>query len=249
VPTPTFEESYPEIDIIVGRRKSSWAYISVMDWKEVRAHLIERIWAKWELYDPAKAQSLEHWANRVITNALLNLRRDCLLRHARPCIGGGKAGGKHCSYNSGGESCEAPWVKSKKQCSECSLYAEWQRTRESQFNIKSNVALEHHAQEVSNIQGDFSDIDDIKKQLDAAMKKELTPWEWHIYRAIFIEHLTPTETSEQLQALVKTWKRAPRAEETAGYQGVLQIKREIEKMMKLWLSREGHIGENQGENQ
>jgi hypothetical protein len=236
---PTFEACSTEVISIIARRKSSWAYVSIMEWNEVSNILLEHIWAKWSLYDPVKAKSLEHWANRVITNRLFNLRRDLIGRYSRPCIGGGKASGQHCVYNSGGTGCS--FTASKKQCSECPLYAEWQKTREPQFNIKNNVALEYHAQEVSNIQGDFSDVDGIKKKLDAAMHEELTTWEWHIYKALYIDHLSPTETSEHLQLIVKTWKRAPRANEVAGYQSVLQHKRQLEGMMREWLRREDHI--------
>lgn len=236
---PTFEECSTEILTIIGRRRSSWTYLSLMEWQDVNALLLERIWKKWHTYDPAKAKTLEHWVNRLITNALLNLRRDLYLRLAKPCIGGGKSNGKSCVFNLGGDSCSH--TKSKKQCSECPLYAEWEKTREPQFKIKSNVSLEHHAQEVSNIQGDFSDINEIKERLDEAMKKELTPWEWHTYKAIYIEHLSPTQTSERLQAIVKTWKRTPRPEEQTAYQAVLQNKHRFEMMMKDVLRRAGHI--------
>ncbi len=236
---PSFEESAQEVIAIIETRRSSWTYLSLMEWSDVSAILRERIWRKWHLYEPAKAKNLEHWVNTVITHALLNLRRDNLLRYARPCIGGGKTNGKSCAYNLGGDSCG--FTKGGKQCAECPLYAEWQQTREAQLNLKSNVALEHHAQEVSNIQGDFNDIEAIKDQLDARMKEELTQWEWKVYTLLYVQHLTPTMASVKLEELVKTWKRAPREEEQFSYQAVLQKGRWFKELMHDVLRREGHI--------
>ncbi len=233
----TFDIAYPEIATIVASRRSSWTYLSVMEWSDVSAQLIERIWMKWDKYDPA--EPLENWTNTLISNALFNLRRDLVLRYARPCIGGGKAGGIHCVYNKNNDSCTA--TPSGKQCSECPLFADWQRNRQHKHNLKSSIALEHHAQEVSNIQGDFSDIDAIKGALDKQMKKELTQWEYRIYKMLYMQHLTPAQTSERLEAYSKTKKRALKSDEQFSYQAILRQKRWLKDMMKEVLRRNGHI--------
>lgn len=236
---PTFNEAYPEIDRIVSSRRGAWTYLSILPWEDVRQELLIRIYNKWDKYDPQKAPKLENWINTVITNALLNLRRDNLLRLARPCIGGGKTNGKSCTYNTGGDSCS--FTPSGKQCEECPVFLDWKQKREAQFNVKSNVSLENHSQEVSNIQEDFMDTNSIKCQVDTIMIKQLTQWEAKIYRLLFIKHMTPTEVSEQLIASSKKRKRPLRPEEKTNYQSVLAMQREFKGMMREILKREGHL--------
>lgn len=239
VQKPSFEESYPEINAIIQSRRGAWNYVSVVEWQDISQILLLRVFEKWDKFDPSKGP-LEHWVNRLATNAILNAKRDQGgARWSRPCVGGGRANGKSCTFNTGSTTCS--YTPSGKQCSECVLYADWQRTREHQFNIKSTVALDNHAQEVSNIQEDFHDYDGIKNSLDEHMRKELTKWEYKVYVMLYIRHLTPTMTSTELQNLVKKWKRAPREDEQTGYQAVLQYQRRFKEMMLEILSREGHI--------
>ncbi len=236
---PTFEESYPEINKIVQSRKSAWTYTSVSEWADLSQILLMRVFEKWSQFDPAKGP-LENWVNRLVTNAILNAKRDIGgSRWMRPCCGGGKSNGKSCIYNTGGDSCT--YTKSGKQCAECPLFAEWAKTRQHQFNIKSTVALENHAQEVSNLQGDFSDIEGVKEMLDKKMKGELTAWEYHVYRCIYVKHMTPAETGKELEAITKKWKRAPREEERFDYQFILSKQRWCKEMMITILKREGHL--------
>lgn len=239
-PKPTFEEAYPEIAIIVAKRRGDWTYVSIIPWQDISQDLLLHINKKWHLYNPAKAPKLEHWVNTVISNALLNYRRDKgNQRWTRPCVGGGKSNGKSCVYNQGGDSCA--YTSSGIQCSQCPLYAEWEKRRQHLFHLKSNVALENHAQEVSNMQGDFSDIEGVKNSLDAAMVKELTRWEGKIYRALFQKHLTPNETCEWLLKEASKRKRPLGPNEPTSYSAVLTMQREFKGMMKEWLRREGHI--------
>ncbi len=234
---PSFESRAQEVISIIESRRSSWTYLSLMEWNDVSAILRERVWRKWHLYDPSKP--LENWVNTLISRALMNLRRDLVLRLSRPCIGGWNAKGKTCVHNLGGDSCEI--TSSHKQCAQCPIYADWQKAREHQLNIKSTVALEHHAQEVSNMPGHFIDAEAIKQELDSKMKAELTSWEWRIYRLVYVENLSPTAASARLESMVKTWKRAPRADEQTTYQAVLQKTRWLKEMMLTILRREGHL--------
>jgi hypothetical protein len=235
---PAFEHAYPEIKRIVETRRGSWTYTSLMEWTDVSAIIVERAWRKWDTFEPAKGP-LENWLNRLISHALINLRRDLLLRWSRPCIGGWNARGKTCFHNLGGETCAI--TKSHKQCAECPIYADWQKAREHQLHIKSTVALEHHAQEAHNIQGDFTDAAEIKDKLDAAMKEELTPGEWRVWYCLYVKHMKPSEASTHLEALVKTWKRLPRPDEIYGYQSILQTSRRLKEIAMEWLRREDHI--------
>lgn len=238
-PKLSFEESYQEVSRIVYSRRGSWTYLSILSWEDVSQELFIHIYEKWHLYDPEKAPKLENWINTVITNALLNLRRDKLLRLARPCIGGGKTNGKSCAYNLGGDSCS--FTASGKQCEQCPVYKEWKEKREAQFHVKSNVALENHSQEVSNIQEDFTDINAIKEQIDRLMLKELSRWEGKVYRALFVKHMKPADVSLWLVKEASQRKRPLNSSEKTSYQAILAYQREFKGMMKEILVREGHI--------
>jgi len=235
---PSFEECYPEIARIVATRRPDWTYVSVMPYDDVAQELFLRISTKWHLYNPAKAPKLEHWVNTLITNAFFNLRRD-VRRFARPCINSDKNSGRYCSYNLGGDACA--YTASKIQCNECPLYAEWAKKRQHQMHSQSYVALENHAQEVSNIQGDFTDAGPIKEWLDEQMLKELNRWEGKVYRALWIRNMTPAETSAWLIKEAAQRKRPLGPNEPASYQACLTYRREFEQMMKAFLRRAGHI--------
>ncbi len=228
---PSFEESYPEVARIVASRKGAWTYVSLMEWSDVSSIVTTRIWKQWHYYRPEKGP-LENWANTVISRALVNLRRDLALRYARPCV-------KECSYNLGGDACGL--TKSRTQCAECPLYAEWEKGRRHQFNIKSTVALDNHIQEVHSKPGDNCDIEGVKDMIDQRMKQELTTWEYKLYIMLYIKHLSPTDASVGLQQSIKTWKRAPRKDEEWGYQFILEKQRWFKELMMDILKREGHI--------
>ena len=235
---PTFEASLPEITRILHSRRSAWTYTSIAAWEDVSQEILLRLIKKWHKFDP-KRGPLEHWLNRFISNAIQNEKRDRGgNRWAKPCIGGGKSNGRSCAYNTGGDTCS--YTKSGKQCAECPLYKAWSLGRQHQFNIKSTVALDNHAQEVSNQPQDFLDIADIQATLHRRMREETTPWEWRIFVCLYIKHLTPVQTGAVLEAVAKKWKRAPRAEERYDYQFILSQQRWCKQMMYAILKREGY---------
>lgn len=238
---PTFEAALPEIMRIVASRRGSWAYISIMPWEDVSQHLLMRAFQKWPLYDPAKGP-LENWLNTLISRELINLRRDLYLRTAKPCVGGftGRANGKHCEYNLGGDACA--FTRSKVQCAECPVYAKWQRERESQHHVKAQVSLENHTQEAHNMPDDSIDVMAIKEWLHKAMLAELTRWEGRVYRLSIVQELPPAQVVEILEKEVAKRKRPLAAQEGYTYGHILQYNRTFRGMMRVLLLREGHIG-------
>lgn len=184
----TFEKNIDFIKQQISKRKSTWR-LSTIDWEDVEIQLLTRIWQKFHLYREEDGP-LEHWLNRVISNFIKNLLRDNLTKFSRPCILG-------CIYNLGGISCG--FTKSKTQCGECKLYANWQKKKESQFNIKSSLPLENHSQEINNKQSDFIDIDKAKKVIDEKIKNKLDRRERKIYKMLFISYMTPQEVSDTLK--------------------------------------------------
>lgn len=206
-----------------------------MEWEDVAQDLLIRIWKKYHLYDPSKSQArpskkLEHWINKVITNRLHHLRRQTYYKHARPCVGGWNAQGqKRCAQNLGGNACGL--TPSGKQCAECPVYADWLKNKGAMHNIKASVALEDHAQEVNNRQSTFTDVEEKKLALDEQMKRRLTPWEWNIYKALFVMHLTPMQASAHLRTLAAKRKRSLKPTDVIEYQLVLHEQKRMTEMI------------------
>lgn len=237
---PTYEEAYPEIESIVSKRRASWTYLSLMEWSDVKQELLMRAYTEWHRFNP-EVGPLQNWLNTLITNRLFNLRRDLLLRTARPCIGGGKTNGKSCVYNTGNDSCSL--TPSKTQCAECPVFAKWEREKKAQHHVKNQVSLENHAQEVHSKPDDSADIEGVREWLHTAMLGELSRWEGRVYRLVIIQEIAPSEVAEILTREVARRKRPPSAVEQYSYTAILGYRRMFRGMMRTFLLREGHIGE------
>jgi RNA polymerase sigma factor (sigma-70 family) len=189
-----FEARFPELKIILGRRKSSWT-LTTLDWDDVSSILMVRLWQKFHLYEPEKGP-LENWANRVISRALSNILRDSLYKWSKPCVTAGPSGGL-CVFNLADNGCA--YTKSKTKCGECKLYAKWQKKKESLYNIKASLPLDSHSQEVQNLQEDFLDVEAAKKIIDEKMMAQLNLHDAQIYKMLFIDHLSMEEVGKMMK--------------------------------------------------
>lgn len=229
---PPIEKLLPFVQHEINQKRRSWT-LTTMSFEDASQEVMIRVWKQYEkgLFDPTKAP-FQHWLNRLITNAFKNLLRDNLLRWQRPCI---RDGG--CVYNLGDGHCS--FTKSGNQCEECPLFKEWKQKKESEYNIKASVALEHHSQEVHSIQSDFADIEGAKKIIDAKMLAELGRWERIVYRLLYIDNLTPIQASEQLKIIAARPRKRPlKPTDAVEYQMVLRLATEMRQMMKLIIIRE-----------
>jgi hypothetical protein len=226
---PSFEEQLPFIEKQIEYRRKKWT-LTTLDWDDCKQLILIRIWQKYAQFDPSKGP-FEHWLNRLISHALINILRDHLYRWQRPCV---RDGG--CVYNLGTGHCG--FTSNGLQCNECPLYKEWVEKRESEYNIKSSLALEHHAQEVSSIQSDFMDIEGKKKVIDEKMKAELGQWEWQVYKHLYIMYLTPLEATKALEKVAATRKRPLRPTDPIDYQAILKLSKTYKEMMLDIIKRE-----------
>lgn len=188
-----FKALYPEIKVIVMRRRASWT-LSIMAWEDVESILITRIYRQLHLYDPAKP--FENWANRLISNQISNILRNNLYKHARPCVAANPAGGD-CACNLGGDRCS--FTPSGKQCEECPLFARWRRKKESALNISMSLPLDTHIQEVQNAQSDFLDIEGIKPQIDTYVMRHLNKHDAKVYRLLYIDNKSVEEVAKRMK--------------------------------------------------
>ena len=211
----------------INRRRHKWT-LSTYSFEDFRQDLLVHFWQKYEdKYDPEKAP-LENWINSVISNQTKNALRNHLYKHAKPC--------GPCSYNQGGDACG--YTPNGKQCAACPIFAKWQKRKEAQHNIKATLSLDapSHAQEVSNIQSDFTDYDAAMKRIHEVMLTQLTPFERRLYRLLIIRHVPPAEASEKLKKVMK--RKKLKEGEGVGYQALLQMLKTFRSMIVLVIQQE-----------
>lgn len=222
--TITFESQSTFIKEQINKRRSNWR-LSTLDWDDAAQIIFIRIWQKWFLYDPE--QKLENWVNTVITNQIKNLLRDNLTKFSRPCV-------QKCIFNLGGNACG--YTKSGLQSNECPKYAEWQKKKEAQFNIKASLPLENHTQEVNNKQSDFLDIKSAKEVIDIKIKPRLNRRERKLYKVLYIDNMTAQEACEFLK------QEESKIYEPESYAKILEFQKKVISISKKIIQEEDLAG-------
>ena len=205
-----FEDFIETIDEEIKKRKSKWKLTSItwMDFDDISQILRIHIYKKWHLYDPKKP--LAPWLNRIITNQIKNLIRNNYGNYARPCL--------KCAASEGGDLC----VIYEKQCSDCPLYANWEKNKKIAHDVKGPVSLENHQQDICNLRESSDlDIDLAFSKLNTILPKFLKPIEWKIYENLYIKNLSETEVANLMGYKTSEKNRSP------GYKQIKNIKKSI----------------------
>jgi RNA polymerase sigma factor (sigma-70 family) len=206
---PTFEESIDDIDREIAKRRNKWnlTVLAWMDFQDVSQILRIHIYKKWHLYDPEKP--LGPWINRIISNQIKNLIRNNYGNYARPCL--------RCAAAEGGELCSIY----TKQCNDCPLYSNWEKSKKRAHDAKLPVSLEDHHQEVHSMPSDTIDIEKIAKKLHKKMKSILKPVEWSVYKYLYVEQRSEEEAAKLMGYRTSEKGRQP------GYKQIKNIKKSI----------------------
>lgn len=210
----SFEDRLDFIQRQIEKRKSKWT-LSTYSWEDASQEILIRVWKKYHTYKP-EVGKFENWVNRLISNAIHNLLRDNLYKYARPCISAGSSGGA-CIKNTGGDGCS--YTPSRTQCSECPLYADWEKKKKNQYNVKDTVSIENHTQEVYTRKHEDIDVDMVKTILDEEMPKRLNSFEWKVYQMLHIQNLSEEEVGKKLK-----YKKSKNSK-TPGYQMIRTLKK------------------------
>jgi len=185
-PKASFESKILEIDQEISKRKHKWNLTTLawMDFSDVAQILRIHIYKKWKMYD--QNQPLAPWINRIVSNQIKNLIRNNYGNYSRPCL--------KCAAAENEDGCNIYG----NQCSQCPLYAKWEKSKKSAYDIKLAVTLENHTQEVHNIIEDDLDIDKAAKNIHAKMQKILKPVEWKFYNLYYIQNKSEEESAALL---------------------------------------------------
>lgn len=227
-----FNELYPEISRIIERRRGGWT-LSTMPWEDASAHLMEKIWANFDKYDPERP--LDRWVNTVVTHAIMNLLRDNLVKHSRPCVAA-SAYGCACAFNRGGDLCG--WTKSGIQDSSCKFLAKWLKKKHAKFAISTPLSIENHTDEYYTKPGEIVTeewIADKKKIIDSKIARRLSKEEGKIYKLLFIQGLEEKEVGEKMGYKKQT------NSEVRGYLQIRAAKIKIREVAEQIISEEGIV--------
>lgn len=192
-----FEDRYEVIDEQIKRRRSKWylSAISWISWEDVEQIIRTHIYNKWHLWD--QKRSIEPWLNRIISNQIKNILRNHYSNFVRPCT--------TCPFNISGsvdyinDDNHCSWTSSKKQDSSCPLFAKWEKSKKSAYNINMASSIDDNISSVDKSWGSHSfDIDKSRDKLNIAMKKNLNKKQYSIYKMLYIDNLEPEIVAEKL---------------------------------------------------
>ncbi len=233
----TFEQRYEEIVREIDKRKNQWT-LNSMAFEDARQIILIHVYKKYHLFEESKVidgrkVEFTHWVNSLITHKIYGIWRDNLAIFSRPCVGNPRDGMERCAFNAGGDLCTA--TKSGKQCSECKLYKDWETRKKDHHAVKQTLTLENHSQEVSNIQSDFTDIEEKKRVIDEKMKERLDKQEWKAYKMLIVDGKTERQAA---QALGFKKKRGKKSRMYPGYLKILALRHKFVELAKEIIENE-----------
>lgn len=206
---PKFEDYLPIIDAEIAKRRHKWNLTSItwMDYDDVSQIIRIHIYKKWNQYQATRP--LAPWLNSIITNQIRNLIRNHYSNYARPCL--------KCAAATDSTGCSIYTT----QCSECPLYAYWQRRKEPATHIKIPVSIENHSHEVKNIPSDGSDVLRHAQAVHDKMKEVLKPAEWRVYEGLFVLGKEEAQVAKELGYISNESGRHP------GYKQIKNLRKLI----------------------
>lgn len=226
-PRSSYEDEYKVIEEELNKRRGKWFLKSLawMDYDDVKQIIRMHVYKKWDLWD--QERPLKPWLNRIISNQLKNILRNHYSNFARPCL--------NCPFNQSGVY-EADvkglcgFTSSRTQCSECPLFAKWEKTKKAAFDIKMPVAIEGHLHEIECGSSFSFGIEEAERKLRVEMEKVLTAKNYEIYVMLFVENLPEEKVAEKLGY------RTTETGRKAGYKQIKNLKKQFkaraEKILK-----------------
>lgn len=210
-----FEDKITIIDTEIAKRRGRWKLKAIpsIDYDDVRQILRIHIWKKWEQWQ--QDRPLEPWLNKIITNQITNLIRNLYGNVARPCIS--------CAANQGSAADNGPGLCAiyGRQCSDCPLYAYWEKHKKAAYDTKLPLPLESHTQEVYNMPESNIDIMRQIQILHIKMKENLSVVQYKVYYYLYIEGKDEEQTAQLMGY------RTSEKNRDIGYKTISNIKKMI----------------------
>jgi hypothetical protein len=215
---PEFNDYLDVINTEIAKRRYKWTLNSLawMDFDDVAQIIRIHVYNKWAQYDPSRP--IQPWLNAVITTQIKNIIRNNHGNYARPCL--------KCDAAEGETGCKIYG----KQCEECPLYADWQKRKQSAYNIKLPVSIENHTNEIHQISDEAHDVTDQVKKVHEKMKEVLKPIEYKVYEGLFILNEDEATVAAKLGYISNEKGRPP------GYKQIKNIRKTVITKVKKYLN-------------
>lgn len=231
-----YEDHQDVIEEELNKRRGKWFLTSLawIDFDDVKQIIRLHLHKKWHLWD--QSRPLKPWLNRIISNQLKNILRNYYSNFAKPCLS--------CPFNQSGVTEEAEiglcgFTESKTQCSECPLYAKWEKTKKSAYQVKMPVALENYGQEIRHKSVDSFELESAESRLHKEMKTKLSEKHYAIYEMLFIKSMSDEDVAKELG--YKTSEKGRKA----GYKQIKNLKKQFkEKAEKILQTKDIFYGKN-----
>jgi DNA-directed RNA polymerase specialized sigma24 family protein len=212
-----YEDQSLEIDAEIKKRRGKWFLDSLawFDFEDVEQIIRAHIYRKWDQWD--QIRPLRPWVNKIITNQMKNILRNNYSNFVRPCLG--------CPFNQSGPAKEGAsgslcgFTSSGMQDSSCPLYAKWERTKKSAYDIKMALTLENHCHEVHAMHDLSFNIEESQDRLNVYMEKILSAKQFTVYKLLYIEN-----KDEEAVAQVMGYKTSEKGRK-AGYKQIKNLKK------------------------
>ncbi len=227
-----YEDKAEEIDVEIKKRRGKWFLDSLawFDFEDVEQIIKAHIYKKWDQWD--QKRSLKPWVNKIITNQMKNILRNNYSNFVRPCL---NCPFNQCSVKDGSANSLCGFTKSGLQDSTCPLYAKWERTKKSAYDIKMALTLEYHSHEVGSMPDQSFDLMSAQDKLNVFMKKELSPKQYVVYDLLFVQH-----KEEEDVAKVMGYKTSEKGRK-AGYKQIKNLKKVFKEKAQMILDKEDII--------
>lgn len=234
-----FEDCILEINREINKQRNKWttSFWSFCDFEDVAQTIRVHIYNKWSSWD--QERPLGPWCATIISNQIKNLIRNNFASHAKPCI--------RCPFSQGegfddDKEGLCAITTDGTQCSECPLFARWEKTKKSAHNVKTPISLEAAAHtplaetlvckvQEFDFEGAFEDLNKkIKEKLKSAKM-------YKAYEMLFVLKNTDEEVAKFMGYKTTEKNRA------AGYKQIRNLKNKFKNMAKLILSKKDLFNE------
>lgn len=216
----SFEDCYDIISREVSKKKYKWTLSSLswLGWEDISQIILIHINEKWPQYNQSKP--LQPWLSVIISNQIRNIIRNNYSNYTRPCL--------KCKAAEPSDGCKIYAT----QCTDCPLFAVWQKRKKSAYDVKIPVSIENHTNEVLGISVDSQTLERNILAVHRKMKEILKPIEYMIYESLFIKNESEEVLAKKLGYISNEKNRTP------GYKQIKNIRKIIISKARKCLSGE-----------
>lgn len=197
-----FEDKIDELDDLLRKNRGKWQLnaLAWLDYDDICQIIRHHVYNKWHLWD--QSRPFKPWVNTLIANQIKNQVRNHFTNFAKPCL--------KCPHNMGdvGEHCYI--TKSGLQCSECPLYAKWEKKKKKAYDVKLPVSLtgmDISSNKKVHLTDSFCYESASNKLHSLVLEKLTTDRQKTIYRMLYIENRPEEEVAKKMGFKADTSKR------------------------------------------